>query len=460
MRHSTIYIIAITVSLIAILTAACSNSSTTSYTPSDDPTVDALTLSNDSFPALKKAVFTVEDKIDTGLIYNVDSLEYGTKIDKVIPKFVFSGSVVSAAIIYTPNDTIALTGGDTIDFSVRPVYLHTISESGDADKWYEVQVNVHQTDPDLYLWELLADDILPQQFSRQKAVMLRDTIYLFASNGLSAVCLYSADGKTFVPKEVPFDNFDVQNTLVHSDTIICCMHDGEIATLGSANASWQKMKFDDSLPFTIDKLLLSFCYSPYDWTEIPDSVWALVTDKSTGVPGVATSADFSEWVYMDNLPAEFPVSDFAAVTFFSPTGRPRAMIVGGFSAEGASLNTRWNMEYEPESGYRWENFTVEQPDFTSLTGASIIYYNKHFLMFGGANAENMVDNAAIMESYDEGMNWNETDSAHNHMPDTYTNRAYQSVLVDSNQNIYVIGGKSCNKVFSDVYKGKLNSINW
>ncbi|MBR1808555.1 MAG: hypothetical protein IJ776_04125 [Paludibacteraceae bacterium] len=456
MKKNLVYIY---LCLAICLLEACTSTSTTTYTPSDDPTVDVLTLANDSFPELKKAVFKVEERIDTGLIYNVDSIQYGTKINKVVPKFVFSGNVVSAAIIFTPDDTVAISGGDTIDFSKRPVYLHTISESGNHEKWYEIQVNVHQTDPDLYQWELLADNIFPPQFSNQKAVMLKDTIFLFVSNGLRSVCQYSPDGKTFVPISGPFDNFDVQNTLVHNDTVFCLCN-GEIAMLGSATGGWTKKNIDDSLPFTVDRLLLNFVYSYYVYDEEPDSVWALVTDKSTGVPGVATTADFSEWVFMDCLPADFPVSDFAAVSFFSPTGRPRAMVIGGFSAEGACLNTRWNMEYESGAGYRWENFSIEQPDFTSISGASVIAYDKHFLMFGGANGENNVDDVAILESFDEGMNWTEPDSAHNHMPETYTNRAYQSVLVDSNQNIYVIGGKSRTLVFSDVYKGRLNSINW
>ena len=455
--HNIIYILLCSV---VVAMFACTSSSTTTYTPSDDPTVATLTLSNDSFPALKKAVFTIDERIDTGLIYNVDSITYGTRIDSAVVSFTFNASAISAAIIFTPTDTISLSGKDTINFTQRPVYLHTISETGTADKWYEIQVNVHQTDPDLFQWELLAENIISAEYSNQKAVIMRDTIYLLASNGLKTQVLYSADGTTFTSISAPFSDFDVQNTLVLAGKIYC-LNQEEVATLSSASGTWERQTIDTSLPLTINRLLLTFCYSSNQIEEAQDSIWAIATEKSSEQLCLATTADLSTWTQHDYLPADFPTSDFAAVPFFSPTGRPRAMFVGGFSAEGASLNTRWNVEYELGQGYRWENFTIEQPTFESLTGASIIYYNKHFLMFGGANADNQVDtDANILESWDEGMNWSPSDTTHNRMPDTYINRAYQSVLIDSKNNVYVIGGKSRDQVFTDVYKGRLNSINW
>ena len=72
----------------------------------------------------------------------------------------------------------------------------------------------------------------------------------------------------------------------------------------------------------------------------------------------------------------FPISDFATVTFKSASWRERAMIIGGFAENGRSLNTRWNLEYsahiEQNNGYRMEEFSIDRPEFTSLTGISVI----------------------------------------------------------------------------------------
>ena len=435
---------------VVCVAVACSNNSNTTYTPSSDPTISMLSFTaNDSFPALAKAVFAVEERIDTGLIFNVDSLAYGTRIDSVVPKFTFSGSVVSSAVVITPEDTIYLSGKDTIDFSKRPVYIHTVAEDGSAEKWYEIQVNVHSADPDLYVWEKVADEVLPAGFSNQRAVIMRDTMYLFADDGLSAKLYYSVNGKEWTEKIPPFTEFDVKNTLVFSDKIYC-MYEGEIKRLSSAKSEWQTMS-EEKGDMELKQLVFAF----------NNSLWAIARSKTDNNYYLATiGEEFAEWKSEGTIATDFPISDFAALSFLSPTGRQRGMLVGGFDKDGKCLNTRWNVEYAVGSGYKWENFSIEQPSFSALAGVSIVYYDKHFLMFGGVDEDNKLDNNVILESFDEGMNWSLPDSTHNKLPMSYRTRAYQSALTDSNNNIYLIGGKSRTEVFSDVYKGRLNSINW
>ncbi len=446
------YIIYILIAMACLFLPACNNNNNTNvHVPSDDPTVATFSFTaNDSFPALAKASFTIEERIDTGLIYNVDSLTYGTCIDKVIPKITFNASIVSAAIIYTPSDTVTLSGGDTINFSERPVMLLTISETGKVEKWYEIQVNVHQSDPDLYVWEQLTDHITEGTYNRQKAVILAGKLWFFASDGLGAKVFVSADGKSWQPFASPFDNFDVTNLLTHKDKIYC-INDDKMAFLATGADTWQTVAATADTELQIEQLLFSF----------NDSLWAVVKDKNTDIYNLATRADETgDWVLHDTVSSDFPVSDCASLAFLSPTGRKRGMVVGGFSCTGKSLNTRWNVEYDSTEGYRWENFSVEQPWFSSLTGVSIIYYDRHFFMFGGVDEAGVINKYNILESYDEGMHWSPVDTAHNAMPASYIPRAYQSVAVDGNNYIYIIGGKSRTEVFTDVYRGKLNSIDW
>lgn len=439
------------ISIVVVLFAVACNSTNTTYTPSDDPTVATMTFaSNDSFPALAKAVFTIEDRIDTGIIYNVDSLTYGTRIDSVVPRFTFNGAVVSAAILYAGPDTIVLTGGDTINFTYRPVLMHTISETGEKEKWYEIYVNVHTTDPDLYQWDKIADNIMPTSYANQKAVILQDTIYWFVSNGLETKLKYSVDAVNWTELIVPFVNFDVQNIIATNEYILC-YNDNQLALLTNVNASWKIIDMANLYDFTIEQLVFFF----------NNKVWAIVKDiDGTEYSMATTTLALTEWNIEQTLPDDFPISDFAETTFLSPTGRQRAMLVGGFGRNGESLNTRWNVEYNPSTGYKWENFSIAQPSFSAITGVSIISYNKQFFLFGGVDVDNKIGEYNMLESYDEGMNWYVPDSTHNCLPDTYRSRAYQSVLTDSKNNIYIIGGKSRIEVFSDVYKGRLNSIDW
>ena len=159
----------------------------------------------------------------------------------------------------------------------------------------------------------------------------------------------------------------------------------------------------------------------------------------------------------------FPISDFATVCFNSASERERAMIIGGFAENGRSLNTRWNLEYSPHipenGGYRMEEYSIDRPQFTSLTGASVIWYNNQLMMFGGVNADMNYFGRDILISKDEGLNWVIADTVKNRLPEVYHARQKQNTIVRDN-NIYLFGGQDATRTYSDVYKGRLNSIGW
>jgi hypothetical protein len=218
-------------------------------------------------------------------------------------------------------------------------------------------------------------------------------------------------------------------------------------------------------------------WTAYDFTERPynlvnmlvefdQQAWCILQDKATDelMLGVVDGGDIQPSVAIhgldgNKLPKDFPVSEFAALPFRSSSERPRAIIVGGRSIDGTSVNTRWSMEYEVSAGYRMVDFSIEQPSFNSLTGVSIIQYNDQLIMFGGIDND-LEWRSDMLYSDDEGMNWYLPDTTHNQLPKSYTSRQQQSVVVDSLQNIYIIGGQSLTTSYSDVYRGYLNKTKW
>ena len=193
-----------------------------------------------------------------------------------------------------------------------------------------------------------------------------------------------------------------------------------------------------------------------------DQVWCIVQDSTTKQLALATiqndSIEISTDILIENNMLDgFPISDFAATAFESSSERPRAMIVGGRDINGDPVNSRWNFEYIPtEKKYRLKNFSISQPTFHTLTGASIIQYNEQLMMFGGIDND-LEWNSNILYSDDEGMNWYVPDTACNQLPIEYESRQNQSVIVNQN-SIYLIGGQSHTTSFSDVYRGRLNSL--
>ena len=139
------------------------------------------------------------------------------------------------------------------------------------------------------------------------------------------------------------------------------------------------------------------------------------------------------------------------------------MIIGGFADNGQSLNTRWNLEYidypAPNGTYRLEEFSIDRPSFTTLTGISVIWYGKQLLLFGGVDKDMKYFGRDILFSTDEGLNWEAADSAKNQLPEVYQARQRQTAIVRDGY-IYLFGGQDANTTYSDVYRGRLNSIDW
>lgn len=446
MRTKTVILLG----LLAFLYACNSSSNGTTDTVSSDATVKSLTfVSNSNYPTLSSTVFTVEDRIDTGLIYNVDSILYNTPIDSIVPSFRFNATP-GAAVIYTPNDTIALTGSDTIDFSVRPVLLHVIASDYVSDKWYEVQVNVHQIDPDLYAWERVQEAVYPAEGTEQKLLYHKGALKWVVNNGIQNKLFVSSDeGKHWEERSVVGlpQNCRVRNILGTADRLFYCQDN--LLYISTDGQMW--VANDHSAgAFQFVNMLCKF----------NDSIWAIVQQKSDMAYYFAASSDGDSWIQKGAMPDDFPISDYAVENFSSVTGRERLMVVGGYTAKGEMLNTRWNVECTPSGEYRCVNFSIEQPSFGSLAGISIIWYNNRFFMFGGTNVDNELNEYTLLESVDEGMHWSVPDTAHNYLPASYHARTKQSVVVSDNYKIFVAGGQSRTEIFSDIYVGHLNSIDW
>ncbi len=446
MKRKIIYITLLLLACAGMHSCLDSASNNTTAVSSDATVASFYFAANDSMPGLAEATFTIEDGLDTGRIYNIDSIRFGTRVDSVIPVLAFNATP-GAAIIYTDHDTIILSVADTIDFSHNPTRLQVVASDNQTVKWYNIFVHVHQVDPDLFVWEKIADNVFPTAGAEQQLVVLKGSFYLFVNNGIETTLYRSENAKHWAAVDLQGlpANCRVRNIVEANQMLYYA--DGATLYSSANGTEWAANDFAAE-SFRLVNMLFAF----------NDSLWA-ITQQGENYH-LATSKDAQQWRLHEVLPADFPVSDYAALTFQSVSKRPRAMIVGGFAPTGESLNTRWNVEFTQEKGYAWSNFSIEQPNFQSLTGVDVIYYNNRFYLFGGVDADNTIGEYAILESIDEGMHWHVPDSAHNCLPSSYTLRTKPSVVVGSDNAMYIVGGQSRTQVFSDVYRGKLNSIDW
>jgi hypothetical protein len=435
------------IGIFTVILSSCESSSTTTQPSSVAQLSSFGFASNDSMPGLAAAVFTIEERLDTGLVWNKDSMLFGTRLDSVVPRFTFVATP-SATSLQLGDTTIRLTGYDTVNFNKTPIYLTIKSQDGTNTKVYEIRTTVHTVDPDLYEWTTLCSGIYSPDDSEQRVVELNDAFVMIADNGFEHAVYSSADGVTWNTLGMP-------TGLPAGTKVRQMISDGTTLYYGQGNAIYTS---SDAKTWTAhivsDNVVTMLLY----WNGL---VWALVGSEdnyelATYEAGV---------LYRTGLQpdGEFPISDFAAVTFYSPSERERAMIIGGFAENGRSLNTQWHLEYSehpmPNGSYRLEEFNIDRPEFMSLTGASVVFYNNQLLLFGGIDDQVRYLGRDIYISNDEGLNWIKADSTKNQLPEAYQARQKQNAIVRDNY-IYLFGGQDSKHTYSDVYRGHLNSIDW
>lgn len=441
------------IGVMPFLCVSCMQSTTFSTSTSSIAQLSSMSFnSQDSFPGLAAARFVVDERLDTGLVHNEDSILYGTPINKVVPSFIYAATPGSVIMhLSNPDTTFYLAGQDTIDFTRQPIYMTIKSMDGTTTKVYELRVIVHQSDPDLFTWTCLNNQIYTPDpdGAEQKAFLLNGRLCLMVNNGFKNRLYTSFDGELWsgpiTPNGLP-DNCVVRSIV--SDGSKAYYTDADKLYVASSAEEW--MAVEQTADFTPLAMLMTF----------NDSVWAVVKDD-LGVLYLATVGENDQLRlsgYNQPLDPDFPISHAAIVEFKSVSERPRASVIGGFSRSGKSLNSRWNIEYSASFGYRLVNFSIEKPTFTSLTGAAVVFYNDALFMFGGVD-DNLQYQRPILYSLDEGMCWNVPDSTHNVLPTAYGVRQKQSAFVYNN-NIFLIGGSYLNKTYVDIYKGRIASIDW
>lgn len=436
--------------IVASAIVGCKNKETETTTYPEALVTGMTFAKNDSFPGLRLASFTIITASDTGLIYNKDSLLYGTCLDSVVPYITFNHTP-SYAVFVTDSDSLVYSGADTLNMTYQPCRLYVMASDGIHDKWYNIYVNVHKVDPDLYNWTCLNERIYTGDGGESKAVRIGGKFYLFVNDGFSIRLYQSADAAQWTgPTTVTTlpTGCSVRNILAADDVLY--YGDGDQLYTSTDATTWTKQDYSAS-SFRIINML--YCFN--------DSIWAIAQRRSDDKLILANMAkDGQLQLSGDTLPDNFPVSDYAAISFASASNRSRAMIVGGYDIKGNSLNTRWNIEYLKGRGYTMTNFSIEQPSFEALTGVNIIWYDHKFHMFGSANANTEIGQYKQLISYDEGLNWVVPDSTKNCLPEAYLPRQKASVIVDENHNIYIIGGQSRTETFSDVWRGHLNKTSF
>lgn len=432
---------------------------------STDPTFVSLVFKeNDSIPGLEDAVFTYEYDAALGdsVIVNLDSLPYQTRIDSVFPTFTFKSSagaylIQSDASSATGLDTVFITGTDTIDFN-KVLRVVNYAANGKDSCSYRIKVNVHKVEPELYVWSKKVDQIYNHNGSVQKAIFFKNKFFFYVSSGVNNYLYTSTNAGNWMGETLsglPNDDCNFRNIAIFKDKLYLVHQNGNVYT-SADGYNWVTLN-PGVAGYTIINLLF----------ELDNQLWSVFRNQLTQKYYFGTSTDGASWAIDATIPNNFPVMDFAALSFKSRTNKTKAIVLSGRDPEGNLLNSVWSVQKNVFDEYKWVNFAVDNQSLDTMAGASIINYDNKLLLFGGFKDrdDNLADKT-YWESIDEGLSWRAADTVYNviedmEIPLSYKSRSFQSVIHDElTHNIYLFGGRTKDRVFTDVWVGKLNRLSF
>ncbi|MDE6654128.1 MAG: hypothetical protein K2K37_07055 [Muribaculaceae bacterium] len=166
------------------------------YVESSSVIISGFSLTNDKnvLDSLQNVFFSID--LENGLIFNADSLPFGTKVTRLVPKISAASTASEVNLKFHDSSTMRDTtinylknSTDSVDFSNGPVILTVKSQSGAVTKEYKISVNVHKIKADSLAWYSMQQAPLPSTFTSldaQCTAKLGDVFF----------CL-STDGKTY-----------------------------------------------------------------------------------------------------------------------------------------------------------------------------------------------------------------------------------------------------------------------
>ena len=407
-------------------------------------------LMNDSIPDIENVIFTI-DQVN-GLIYNKDSMPYGTKSNWLFVSQITFEVVPSAVDVYqaATGESLSWNWIDSLDFSDYVQY-DVYSADQTATKRYIAKLNIHQQAPDSMEWEYFSDRLLGKTVQEQK-VIERNNYYWMYVKAASGYELYRSpvtDRKTWLP--VSLTGLDGRTMILSQITeyegnLYMQASDGALYS-SSDGVAWNSMP--EQTPVVIALL------GTINGSEQSKTSSALATIIQEDNAWYFAAMDVNhQWKKGVAVPAEFPVSGFGNASYESMFYW-HLMIAAGKDRSGGLSNAIW----ETMTGLSWVRLTDERKSrFEKREGVMLAQYDGNLFLIGGIKSSNEAAKD-IYISQDKGFTWSIADTLIV-LPETYKARGHASLLVDKDNFLLLFGGKETNSanVLDELWSGRINRL--
>ena len=413
----------------------------------DDAEILAFSLAHDSFPELKRAKFTIDQR--NNRIYNYDSLSYQTLLsDSVIVQYITSLSSSGVNVLnITDGDSIFVQNGDSLNVS-KPLRFRVYAWSAEKTKEYDIWVNIHQVDPDSIQYAKIADvDFLSAEDN--KTVRLKDDYYTFSKSTDGIISLYESDNmKDWENKPLVGlpNSIVISGILSDGIYIYACTEEsagGELYRSSDA-ASWEKISCEFPVISILGHLPQSRIQS--------EGLSIVVRKEGVLFPMFITGNGSQLGVQLSD---DFPTSRFSTVNS-QVTTVERITLVGGTSYSNSDLNTVWSTQ----DGLYWAKLSggdsrgaIPLLGKNAISGANAFLYNNELYLLNGVGADSY--NYEIYRSKDGGVTWSLAEEKCS-FPNNYPLRHNASIVLDSTGAcFYIVGGRNSNAC-GDIWRAFIN----
>lgn len=419
--------------------------------------ISSFSLAHDSITGLSDVKFTIDQL--SGLIYNIDSLPYGTVMEKAVLtiEYASSSAVASIQVIQEAvGDTIDWNATDSLDFS-EPVRFIVWAYDGSVSKTYDAWVNIHQLVPDSMEWSLYASSLTGVTMKEQAVVH-------YAYQGQECYLLYGEPAGTDLPyrlyyapagnlskwTEIPVEGLPAGQIYIPQ----LREYEGVLYLPSNTGALYQST---DGQKWTVvqNTPYVSYLIGGINEEEHQGSALATIIQEN-GTLRFSSMSESQQWTIGDEVPAAFPLTGFGYENFYAMY-HEYLMIVGGRTANNQLVNSSW----ATLDGKSWAILTDEDSHyFDRLEGPMVKAYDDKIYLIGGIDA---AGNAFkdIYETIDKGVTWARVDSMII-LPDVYRGRGFGTLVVDENQFLHIVGGKMSSRgnIMQEIWRGRINRLSY
>lgn len=365
-----------------------------------------------------------------GLIYNPDSLPYGTNPASALAKVVAKNSGTIVIKSTTDEKYTYYRNNDSINFST-PRMFRVYSNNGGEYRDYKVSVNVHKQKGNVFSWQALQANSNFASFTAMKAVSTGSKVFVFGTNGSQTVAYAAAkdNGNSWTKLSKTF-TANAYKSVAIQGTKLFVIDNGTVYS-STDGSSWTTIATNSSL-----KQLVAA--SPAELFAL-SLTGTLLASKNNGVTWTNESLDSNASL----LPASNINSSLTAVT----SDLYRVQLVGTLAS--GTKNVSWTkLSYRQNEPWSYVESNADKFQLPLYKSLSVVGYDKAALALGVDNSGKL---ASMLLSRDGGITW-KSDKSFTYPTDIQAVTAF-AATVDNDEYLWVISG-------TKVWRGRLNRVGW